>query len=113
MNQSTLQYLEKAWNHHVASKLSKFYSNVTNDFDGFLKAVEDVSINAADEPKFDLYVKVAVKTKNAIKELSTDPSLVQVLDKVKDIVAPLLDLEVTCKYLNIIDGPFSDGSKNI
>lgn len=67
-----------------------------------------MSIDSSDEPKFDLYVKVAVTSRNAIKELSTDPSVLdKVLDKVKDIVAPLLDLEVTVQFLNIIEGAFS------
>ena len=109
LDPSIHQYLEKAWSHHVISKLSKFYSNVSHDFDGFLKAVENMSIDSSDEPKFDLYIKVAVTARNAIKELSTDPSaLDKVLDNVKDVVAPLLDLEVTIQSLNIIEGAFSD-----
>lgn len=90
------QFLEKAWNHHVTSKLSKFYSNVSSDFDGFLKAVESLSIDASDEPKFELYIKVAVRSRNAIHGLSKDQSIltIDVLDQVKDVVAPMLDIEV-------------------
>lgn len=89
------QFLEKAWNHHVNSKLSKFYSNISHDFDGFLKAVENMSIDSSEEPKFELYIKVAVRSRNAILDLSKNKGLTgEVLDQAKDVVAPMLDLEV-------------------
>ena len=98
MNNSTKEFIEKAWSHHVSSKLQRFYSNVCTDFDGFLKAVESKVIDASDEPKFELYIKIAVKAKGAMQELlgsGSDSGVGQgLLDQVKDVVAPLLDLEV-------------------
>lgn len=93
---SIQQFLEKAWDHHVNSKLSRFYSNISSDFDGFLKAVANLSIDSSEEPKFELYIKVAVNSRDAIQDLSKVQNVTaEILDRFKDVVAPMLDLEVT------------------